>query len=76
MSREKWVHLRDHNPDKYHPDRDQKIFLENIICLDCNLVNDPEDVPGYTKHSLFNTTKRITLLFIVQSLLRRNPPNI
>ena len=33
-------------------------------------------VPVYTGHSLFNTTKRITLLFIVQSLLHRNPPYI
>ena len=36
--------------------------------LDCN----PEDVPIYTGHSLFNTTKRITLLFIIQSLLDCN----
>ena len=35
-----------------------------------------EDVPVYTGHSLFNTTMRITLLFIVQSLFHRNPPNI
>ena len=34
--------------------------------LDCNLDWDPDDVPVYTGHSLFNTTKRITLLFIVQ----------
>ena len=27
-------------------------------------------------HSFFNTTKRITLLFIVQSSLHSNPPNI
>ena len=30
--------------------------------LDC----DPDDVPVYTGYSLFNTTKCITLLFIVQ----------
>ena len=36
----------------------------------------PEDVPIYTGYSLFHTTKRITLLFIVQSLLNCNPPNI
>ena len=34
---------------------------------------DTVDVPV---HSLFNTTKRITLMFIFQSLLHRNPPNI
>ena len=33
--------------------------------LDCNLDRDPE---VFTGHSLFNTTKRITLLFIVQTL--------
>ena len=44
--------------------------------LDSNLERDPEDVPVYMGHSLFNTTKRITLLFIVQSLSHRNPPNI
>ena len=44
--------------------------------LDCNLDRDPEDVPVNTGHSLFNITKCITLLFIVQSLLHRNPPNI
>ena len=44
--------------------------------LDCNLDRDPEVVPVYTGHSLFNTTKRITLLFIVQTLLHRNLDNI
>ena len=44
--------------------------------LDCNLDHDPEDVPIYTGQSLFNTTKRITLFFIVQSLLHRNPLSI
>ena len=37
---------------------------------------DPEVVPVYTGHSLFNKTKRITLLFIVQTLLHRNLDNI
>ena len=41
--------------------------------LDYELDHDPEDVSIYTGYSLFNT-KRITLLFIVQSLLPRNPP--
>ena len=41
--------------------------------LDFDLYSDLEDVPVYTGHSLFNTTKRITLLFIVYSLLQRNP---
>ena len=40
--------------------------------LDCDLDHHPD----YTGHSLFNTTKHITLLFIVQSLLHHNPPNI
>ena len=44
--------------------------------LDFDLDCDPEDVPVYTGHSLFNTTKHITLLFIVQSLLHYNLPNI
>ena len=44
--------------------------------LDCDLDRDPEDVPVYTGHSLIHTTKRITLFFIVQSLLHPNPPNI
>ena len=44
--------------------------------LDCNLDRDPEVVPVYTGHLLFNTTKRITLLFIVQTLLDRNLNNI
>ena len=46
------------------------------ICLDCYLDRDPEVVPVYTGHSLFNTTKRITLFFIVQPMLHRNPDNI
>ena len=41
--------------------------------LDCNLYcdldHDPEDEPIYTGHSLFTTTKHITLFFIAQSLL-------
>ena len=44
--------------------------------LDCNLDRDPEVVPVYTGHSLFNTTKCITLLLIVQTLLHRNLDNI
>ena len=44
--------------------------------MDCNLDHDPEDVPVYMEDSFFHTTKRITLLFIVQSLLHHNPPNI
>ena len=44
--------------------------------LDCYLDRDPEVVPVYTGHSLFNTTKRITLFFIVQPMLHRNPDNI
>ena len=34
---------------------------------DCDLDRNPEDVPVFTEHSLFNTTKRITLFFIVHS---------
>ena len=44
--------------------------------LDYNLDRDPEVVPVYQGHLLFNTTKRITLLFIVQTLLDRNLNNI
>ena len=48
--------------------------------IDCNvhydLDRDPEDRPVYTGYSLFDRTKRITLLFIVQSLLHRNALNI
>ena len=42
-----------------------KNFLDHD--LDCNLDRNPEDV---------NITKPITLMFIVQSLLHRYPPNI
>ena len=44
--------------------------------LDYNLDCDPEVVRVYTGHSLFNTTKCITLLFIVQTLLHCNLDNI
>ena len=44
--------------------------------LDSNLDRDPEVVPVYTGYSVFKTTKRITLLFIVQTLLHRNLDNI
>ena len=40
--------------------------------LDC----DPEDVPFYMGNSFFLTKKRITLFFIVQSLLHCDTPNI
>ena len=59
---------------KYTLFTSSKNYLE--LNLDCNLDPNPEDVPVYMKHSLFNTTKRITLLFITQSMLHRNPPNI
>ena len=39
--------------------------------LDCDLDRNPVDVPVYMVHSLFNTTKHIKLLFIVQSLLHQ-----
>ena len=44
--------------------------------LDCYLDRDPEVVTVYTGHSLFNTTKRITLFSIVQRMLNRNLDNI
>ena len=48
--------------------------------LDCNqdynVDRHPEDVPVYRGHPLFNTTMCFTLLFIVQSLLHCNPPDI
>ena len=44
--------------------------------LEDGLDGDAEDVPVNTGHSLLDTTNRITLLFIVQSLLHHNPPNI
>ena len=47
---------------KTYLDRDQHCNL------DCDMDRDPEDVPAYTGHLLFNKTKRITLSFIVQSL--------
>ena len=53
-----------------------KPYLDLDCNLDCDLDHDPEDVPAYTGHSLFNTAKCNTLLFIVQSLLHHNPPNI
>ena len=36
--------------------------------LDCYLDYDPEDAPVYTEHSLFNITKSVMIVFIVQSL--------
>ena len=36
--------------------------------LDCDLDCDPIDAPVSMGHSLFNITKSITLLFIVQAL--------
>ena len=49
-------------------------FLDRYLDsnLDCYLDRDPEGVPVYTGHSLFNTTKRVTLLSIVRTLLHRN----
>ena len=44
--------------------------------LDCYQDRDPEDVPVYMGHSLLNTSKNNTLLFIVQPLLHHLPPNI
>ena len=41
--------------------------------LDCYL---GEEAPVYTGRSLFNITKIVTLLFVVQSLLYRNSPNM
>ena len=35
-----------------------------IIWIAIWIDRDPQDVPIYTGHPLFNTTKRITLLFI------------
>ena len=45
-----------------------KIYLDgDLDCnLNCHQDRNPEDVAVYTGHLLFNTTKRITLLFIVQ----------
>ena len=53
----------------------EPVYMEQNY-LDRNLDCNPKDVPVYTGHSLFNTTKRITLLFIVQSFLHCYPPNI
>ena len=39
--------------------------------LNSDLDLDPEDVPVYTRHSLFNSTKCITLSLMVQSLVKR-----
>ena len=44
--------------------------------LDCYLDRDPEVVPVYTGHSFFITTKRITLFFILQTMLNRSLDNI
>ena len=57
--------------------RSKNDLNRDLYCnLDCNLDPDPEDVSIYKRHSLFNTTKCITLLFIVHSLLHRDPHNI
>ena len=52
------------------------LFTRSQNYLDYNLDHDPEDVPVYMGQSFFNTTKRITLLFIVPSLLNPNPSTI
>ena len=57
-----------------YPVYTEKTYLDSN--LDCDLDLDPEDLPVYTRHSLFNTTKRITLFLIDQSLVHRNPPYI
>ena len=44
--------------------------------LECYLDRAPEVVPVHTGHSLFITTKRITLFFIVQRMLNHNLDNI
>ena len=62
----------------YTPLTRSKTYLDPDLdySLDSDLDRVPDDVPVYTGHSLCNTTTRIALLFIVQSLLHRNPPNI
>ena len=50
------------------------MFKRSKNYLDHNV--DCEDVPVYKGHSLINTTKHITLLYIVQSLLHCYPLNI
>ena len=44
-----------------------------IANLDCELDHNPEDVPVYMGHSLFNT---LQVHNIVLSLLHCNPPNV
>ena len=67
------MHRKDTNyTEKKDLDRD-------LDCnLDCYLDRNQEDAPIYTGHSLFNITKSVTLLFIVQSLLHvhPNPPTV
>ena len=50
------------------------LFKQSKNYLDRDVDCKPGDVPVYTGHSLFNTTKRTPLLFIFQLLLHRNPP--
>ena len=47
-----------------------KNYLDHhqVCNLDYDLDRNPKDVPVYKGHSLLNKTKRIILLFIVQSL--------
>ena len=56
------------------PFTQSKNYLDRNLKYDLDY--DREDVCVYTGHSSFNTTKRITLLVIVQLLLHCNPPNI
>ena len=54
---------------------EQNYLERHLDCnLDCDLDHDPADVPVFMEHSY--TTKGMTLLFIVQSLLHCNPPYI
>ena len=75
---ESFLTFYDHLFDIVDPVNTEQNYLDHDLDrnLDYDLDCNPEDVPSDNGYSLFNTTKRITLLFIVQSWLHFNPPNI
>ena len=68
----------------YSVQKDKQLYNVIIKTYHCatftqsknNLDRDLEDEPVYMGHSLFITTMPITFLFIVQSLLHYNSPNV
>ena len=77
LFKKKHISEKDISPQQHvrlYPVYTEQNYLDRN--LDWNLDRDPDDASVYTGHELFNITKIVTLLVIVQSLLHSNPPNI